>query len=260
MSVLCAVALSACGDAGARHRESTTALASSEKASVSGEPASAAPPRAPKSPASTIPAGAAATIASVTDGDTVRLTGGARVRLVQIDTPEVFGGAECGGAEASAALKRELPSGTVVRLVRDPLTDSSDRYGRLLRYVYRGPRNLNVWMVAKGYAAPYFYRGEEGRYSVQLLRVARNAQASRRGLWGGCPQAVLDARRGVATGRPPGSGGAADAVAGAAQVARLPAAPPYPPDVDCSDLPGPVRVTPDDPHHLDGDGDGIGCD
>ncbi|MGA5470414.1 hypothetical protein ACPCUK_16700 [Streptomyces arboris] len=32
------------------------------------------------------------------------------------------------------------------------------------------------------------------------------------------------------------------------------------PDVDCSDLSGPVRVGPHDPHRLDRDGDGIGCD
>ncbi|MEV0372688.1 hypothetical protein AB0I10_23145 [Streptomyces sp. NPDC050636] len=32
------------------------------------------------------------------------------------------------------------------------------------------------------------------------------------------------------------------------------------PDVDCSDLPGPVWVGPTDPHRLDADGDGIGCD
>lgn len=42
---------------------------------------------------------------------------------------------------------------------------------------------------------------------------------------------------------------------------------PYPPgppagvpDVDCEDLPGPVIVGPSDPHRLDADGDGIGCD
>ncbi|WP_189719210.1 excalibur calcium-binding domain-containing protein [Streptomyces chryseus] len=32
------------------------------------------------------------------------------------------------------------------------------------------------------------------------------------------------------------------------------------PDVDCADLPGPVWVGPSDPHNLDRDGDGIGCE
>jgi endonuclease YncB( thermonuclease family) len=38
----------------------------------------------------------------VVDGDTVDLTNGAKVRLVQIDTPEVVFGVECYGRRASA--------------------------------------------------------------------------------------------------------------------------------------------------------------
>jgi endonuclease YncB( thermonuclease family) len=37
----------------------------------------------------------------VVDGDTIALRNGQRVRLVQIDTPEVFFGAECYGRAAS---------------------------------------------------------------------------------------------------------------------------------------------------------------
>ena len=47
----------------------------------------------------------------VTDGDTVVLRNGQRVRLVQIDTPEVFFGSECYGPQASATTKRLLPQG-----------------------------------------------------------------------------------------------------------------------------------------------------
>lgn len=39
-----------------------------------------------------------------------------------------------------------------------------------------------------------------------------------------------------------------------------PQAPPYPPDVNCSDLDGPVVIVGDDPHDLDRDNDGIGCE
>jgi hypothetical protein len=35
---------------------------------------------------------------------------------------------------------------------------------------------------------------------------------------------------------------------------------PTPPDVDCSDVDGPIQVTGDDPHGLDRDGDGVGCE
>ena len=73
-------------------------------------------------------------IARVVDGDTVYLTNGAKVRLVQIDTPGVFFGVECWGHEASAETKRLLPVGTPVRLAAEPATDRVDRYGRLLRW------------------------------------------------------------------------------------------------------------------------------
>ena len=51
-------------------------------------------------------------IDQVTDGDTVVLRNGQKVRLVQIDTPEVYFGTECYGPQASATTKRLLPEGT----------------------------------------------------------------------------------------------------------------------------------------------------
>ncbi len=39
-----------------------------------------------------------------------------------------------------------------------------------------------------------------------------------------------------------------------------PCVPPPPPDLDCSDLDGPIKVTGSDPHNLDGDGDGWVCE
>ena len=79
-------------------------------------------------------------IGRVVDGDTVYLTSGAKIRLVQIDTPEVYFGVECYGPQASAATERLLPPGTAVRLAAEPATDRVDAYGRLLRYVIRVAR------------------------------------------------------------------------------------------------------------------------
>jgi endonuclease YncB( thermonuclease family) len=92
----------------------------------------------------------------VVDGDTVDLANGAKVRLVQIDTPEVYFGVECYGRQASAIVKRLLPDGTSVRLAAEPSSDRVDRYGRLLRYVVRARDglNVNVYMVRIGAAAP----------------------------------------------------------------------------------------------------------
>jgi len=139
----------------------------------------------------------------VADGDTVDLENGARVRLVQIDTPEVYFGTECYGPQASAITKELLPSGTAVRLRSEPATDLVDSYGRLLRYVIRARDglNVNVRLVAVGAAAPYFYDGRRGMYADRLVFLARRARAEHLGLWGACPRTPFDPYRGVATRR-----------------------------------------------------------
>ena len=131
-----------------------------------------------------VSAGRLGRIDHVADGDTVDLTNGAKVRLVQIDTPEVYFHPECYGKRASAITKRLLPPGTLVRLTREPATDSVDSYGRLLRYVtrVRGHLNVNVHLVAVGAAAPYFYRGRRGRYAARLTRLALRARRHHVGL------------------------------------------------------------------------------
>ena len=140
----------------------------------------------------------------IADGDTVDLTNGAKVRLVQIDTPEVYFDPECYGKKASALTKLLLPPGTAVRLAREPATDSVDGYGRLLRYVIRSrdDLNINVRLVAVGAAAPYFYSGRRGRYATKLMALVRDARRRHLGLWGQCPGTRLDPNRGVSTGPP----------------------------------------------------------
>jgi micrococcal nuclease len=147
-------------------------------------------------------AGQVGRIDHVADGDTVDLTSGAKIRLVQIDTPEVYFSPECYGRQASNVTKRLLPPGTLVRLTREPATDAVDRYGRLLRYVVRveDGLNVNVQLVRAGAAAPYFYDGRRGRYALLLERLTRRARARHLGLWGACPGTPYDPDRGVATG------------------------------------------------------------
>jgi micrococcal nuclease len=140
----------------------------------------------------------------VADGDTITLTNGQRVRLVQIDTPEVYSDTECYGPPASAITEGLLPPGTEVRMSAEPATDRTDRYGRLLRYVIRARDglNVNVHLVRIGAAAPYFYDGRRGSYAAKLETLARRARARHLGLWGACPGTPYDPTRGVSTGNP----------------------------------------------------------
>jgi micrococcal nuclease len=139
-----------------------------------------------------------AVVARVTDGDTLRLRDGRRVRLLQIDAPEK---GECFARAATRMLARRVPRGTRVRLARDRTLDNRDEHGRLLRYVLLANLvDVNVELVRDGAAVPYFFRGERGLLADELLDAARDAQAARRGLWRACPRATLDPEAGFSTG------------------------------------------------------------
>jgi micrococcal nuclease len=134
----------------------------------------------------------------VNDGDTLTLTNGEKVRLVQIDAPELE--TDCYGRDALKALIALTPKGTRVTLASDAKLDDEDRYGRLLRYVFVRNENVNVALVRKGAASPYFFHKERGRYAGELLDAADEARNARRGLWGACPGAQLNTGLGSVTG------------------------------------------------------------
>lgn len=144
------------------------------------------------------PTHANVTITSITDGDTIRLSDGTSVRLLQIDSPELRGN-ECYATEAQKALAKLINRSGKIKLTTDPNLDEVDRYGRVLRYLFIGKRNINLEMVRIGAAAPYFYRAERGIYSEKLLKLAQTAQANKRGIWGACPNSKLEPTRALET-------------------------------------------------------------
>ncbi len=124
----------------------------------------------------------------MTDGDTIKVrTQGKRrdVRLIGIDTPEVFGGRECGGREASASIKHLLDRGDRVTLVRDRSQDNRDRYGRLLRYVDRGGSDVGMRQIGRGWATVYVFERRFKRVK-RYRRAQRRARNAGRGVWGEC--------------------------------------------------------------------------
>ena len=72
-----------------------------------------------------------------------------------------------------------------------------------------------------------------------------------------CADKVITVRRAKVVRRTQSGGG--DGGAGCAP-GYSPCVPPPPPDLDCADVNGPIEVTGSDPHNLDGDGDGWGCE
>jgi len=103
------------------------------------------------------------------------------VRLIGVDTPEVYGGVECYGRQASAFVERLLPLGSRVRYGLG--VEERDRYGRALAYVYLDDgRFLNLMLVRRGFAQPLTVPPNV-EFAGRFAAAARRARARGRGLW-----------------------------------------------------------------------------
>lgn len=125
-------------------------------------------------------------VTRVIDGDTIEIEGGARVRYIGIDTPETVDPrkpVQCFGVEASNRNK-QLVEEKRVRLEKD--VSETDKYGRLLRYVYMGDTFVNLALVQEGYAHSFTYPPDV-KYQKQFTNAERSAREQKMGLWGSCP-------------------------------------------------------------------------
>jgi len=76
-----------------------------------------------------------------------------------------------------------------VRLEKD--VSETDKYGRLLRYVWIDDIFVNDYLVRQGYAYTYTYPPDV-KYSEQFVEAQQEAKKNSRGLWGGCPVASTE--------------------------------------------------------------------
>ncbi len=120
-----------------------------------------------------------AKVIQVIDGDTITVAGGYRVRYIGIDAPEVYPEKEAYGAEAWQA-NRLLVEGKEVRLERD--VSQTDRYGRLLRYVYVDDILVNAELVKQGLAEAKAYPPDT-KYQDLLEELEAEAKEAGRGIW-----------------------------------------------------------------------------
>lgn len=115
-------------------------------------------------------------VVQVIDGDTIVIQGGQLVRYIGIDAPEkgeFF-------YEESKRANEKLVAGKKVRLEKD--TSDTDKYGRLLRYVYVGSTFVNAEMVKQGCAWARAYPPDV-KYQVYLESVEREARQLKKGVW-----------------------------------------------------------------------------
>ncbi len=117
-----------------------------------------------------------AVVTQIVDGDTIVIKGGHYVRYIGVDAPEK---GEFYYAEAKQ-MNEELVAGKKVRLERD--ISGSDKYGRLLHYVYVGDTFVNAEMVKQGCAWAKAYPPDV-KYQVYLESVEKEARQSKMGVW-----------------------------------------------------------------------------
>lgn len=123
------------------------------------------------------------TVARVVDGDTLALTDGQRVRLLDINAPELAHRgmpAEPFG-EAAKARTAALAAGKTVWLRLGP--KKYDDYGRLLAHVILPDNSwLNGTLVREGVAVVYTF-SDNRVFPRELLGYEHEAREARRGLW-----------------------------------------------------------------------------
>jgi len=134
-------------------------------------------------------------VVSITDGDTLRLrtdepgelvttTRPIAVRLIGIDTPEVYPELECFGEEAEDELARLAPEGATVWVAPD--VDSWDRYDRRLFYLWtEDGLFVNRALVEGGFAEAIRVRPNVAH--LEELRAAQaEAEVAGLGMWAAC--------------------------------------------------------------------------
>jgi micrococcal nuclease len=208
-----------------------------------------------------------ANVVRVVDGDTIVVAYAGqeyKVRYIGMDTPETVDPAspvQWMGAEASAA-NLALVDGKSVVLEKD--VSETDRYGRLLRYVWLTDgvtwTLVNAELVIEGFASVATFPPDV-KYADVYLAAQQEAQANGIGLWGAHPTAKPTPKpTPKATPKP------------IAKATPKPSKchPSYDPclpivgDLNCPDVramgKAPVMVIGPDDYRLDRDGDGIGCE
>lgn len=135
---------------------------------------------------SSAPSGTTATVIKVIDGDTIEVSGGEKIRYIGIDTPETVDPRRpvmCFGKQASDENKKLVEGKTVV-LVKD--VSETDKYGRLLRYVYLPDGTfINELLVKEGYARATSYPPDV-KYQELFRSAEQQARDAQIGLWGSC--------------------------------------------------------------------------
>ncbi len=130
-------------------------------------------------------------VTKVIDGDTLLLSNGEKVRLIGVDTPELYHPLKPVQyfAIQASEFTRKMSEGKKVRLEFD--WQKRDEYNRLLAYVYlEGGTFLNAEVIKQGYG--FAYTKYPFKYLEDFRQYEKEAREGERGLWKGGGRAELE--------------------------------------------------------------------
>jgi micrococcal nuclease len=121
-------------------------------------------------------------VVKIIDGDTIEIEGNKTVRYIGIDTPELKDERSDIACLAGKAMEKnkELLEGNSIRLEKD--VSKTDKYGRLLRYVYKDDIFINELLVREGYALVSTYPPDV-KYQDLFIEAEREARNNKKGIW-----------------------------------------------------------------------------
>lgn len=121
-------------------------------------------------------------IDNVLDGDTIRTSGGEKIRYLGMNAPEI---GEPFATEATE-VNKEMVLGKKVKLIYD--IQRYDKYGRTLAYVYTDNLFVNAAIVRKGFAVSQTIQPNVIKQD-EILSAQKEARDSCTGMWQGVCEA-----------------------------------------------------------------------
>ncbi len=129
-------------------------------------------------------------VTHVIDGDTIEIEGGKKIRYIGINTPEFIRdttgkktGEDC-FAQESYLENKKLVEGKTITMEKD--VSETDKYGRLLRYVYIGNIFVNDYLIKNGFAKIMTIKPDI-KFSQQFKIEEKEAKQNNLGIWKSCP-------------------------------------------------------------------------
>lgn len=172
-------------------------------------------------------------VTGIVDGDTI-LVDGQSVRFALASTPEIN---EPMGVAAKQFVQQTCPVGSTVKVDEDD-GQTQGSYGRMIAVIYCNGVNLNEAVIETGFGHLSFVYCDESEFSDNA--------------WSGCDTSQqIKSSQQIESSQ---TNSDCDPNYSGACIPKNSA------DLDCADVPKNIKVEGSDPHGLDRDGDGIGCE